>query len=117
MKLNTLKAIASRYNTIDEFFEALERIKEVQNNKNSTVTLSTLHSSKGLEFDRVIMIDVVDGILPSNSDNMTEDEKEEENRLFYVGITRARHTLDILVGMRYFDMQLDMSPYFTTNKQ
>lgn len=117
MKLNTLKAIASRYNTIDEFLEALERIKEVQNNKNSTVTLSTLHSSKGLEFDRVIMIDVVDGILPSNSDNMTEEEKEEENRLFYVGITRARHTLDILVGMRYFDMQLDMSPYFTTNKQ
>ncbi len=62
--------------------------------------LSTIHSSKGLEYDRVIMLDMLDGILPAipASKATSEDEirrYEEERRLFYVGMTRARNELCI----------------------
>ena len=64
--------------------------------------LSTIHASKGLEYDHVILIDVADGLLPSISEeNNVPDEEdlqtlEEERRLFYVGTTRARKRLTFL---------------------
>ena len=61
--------------------------------------LSTIHASKGLEYDRVILIDAVDGTFPS--DPLPHDDEgrtavEEERRLFYVGATRAKRELDLL---------------------
>ena len=61
--------------------------------------LSTIHSSKGLEYDRVILMDVADGLLPKTepSDEPAEMAAyEEERRLFYVGMTRAKNELSIL---------------------
>ena len=58
--------------------------------------LSTIHGSKGLEFDRVVMIDVVDGIFPADL-SAGREALEEERRLFYVGATRARERLDLIV--------------------
>lgn len=55
------------------------------------VTLITLHNTKGLEFNRVIMTGMEEGIFPRNADD--EEEMEEERRLCYVGITRARNEL------------------------
>ena len=59
------------------------------------VTLSTLHASKGLEWPHVILASVNEGLLPfrSDADDMTAERLEEERRLMYVGITRARRTL------------------------
>ena len=54
----------------------------------SNVVLSTIHSSKGLEYDKVILIDAIDGILPG-----ADCDLEEERRIFYVGITRAKNEL------------------------
>lgn len=54
--------------------------------------LSTIHSSKGLEYERVFLMDVADGILPKDSKDGTP---EEERRLFYVGMTRAKDELSI----------------------
>lgn len=54
----------------------------------SKVTLSTLHSAKGLEFDRVFVVGVSGRLLP-----LEECDPDEERRLFYVGITRARKQL------------------------
>ncbi len=60
------------------------------------VTLSSLHAAKGLEWDAVFLVGVVDGSLPINQAiNGSDDDVEEERRLFYVGITRAREHLHI----------------------
>ncbi|OQY32489.1 MAG: hypothetical protein B6241_10855 [Spirochaetaceae bacterium 4572_59] len=57
------------------------------------VTLITMHNTKGLEFDRVIISGLEEGLFPRGSQNDDEDEIEEERRLFYVSITRARKEL------------------------
>jgi ATP-dependent DNA helicase Rep len=61
------------------------------------VTLSTLHASKGLEWPHVVLAGVVEGSLPfkSEDEDMTPERLEEERRLMYVGITRARRTLSV----------------------
>ena len=66
------------------------------------VILSTIHSSKGLEYDNVYLLDVIDGIfpesVPTNAKSMDEKEREsyeEERRLFYVGVTRAKDRLSV----------------------
>ena len=62
---------------------------------NGGVCLMTLHSAKGLEFSRVYILGLEDGLLPHASAQDDLDELEEERRLFYVGITRARKKLSL----------------------
>lgn len=85
--------------------DLLRRLQElkaiVQNHTNSSATkfiLSTIHSSKGLEYDRVFLLDIFDGTLPSRigPETMTPDDirqYEEDRRLYYVAITRAKNEL------------------------
>lgn len=84
-----------------------KRLKEletfIQNgfNEGKAITLSTVHSAKGLEYDTVYMIDVYDGRFPSSRRNRFNRSKDssnwemEERRLFYVGITRAKNELKL----------------------
>jgi len=88
-------AILSRTNKILyklENFLAINNIKtEILQNENppsSNILLSTIHGSKGLEFDHVIIAGCVDGVFPLNYENI-----EEERRLFYVGCTRGKKSL------------------------
>jgi DNA helicase-2/ATP-dependent DNA helicase PcrA len=86
--LNTIKE-AEKHSDTDrqtllDFFRSGQEARKAK-----TVTLSTIHASKGLEFDAAIIVDCTDGVLPQF---LTEDE-EEERRLFYVALTRAVNRL------------------------
>ncbi|TCU17913.1 ATP-dependent helicase [Rhizobium sullae] len=64
--------------------------------------LSTIHSAKGQEWTKVFMLNVVDGCIPSDLGVGTSAEIEEERRLLYVAMTRARDNLDLVVPQRFF---------------
>ncbi|MCK9443241.1 MAG: ATP-dependent helicase [Tissierellaceae bacterium] len=99
-----LKHIAENTNSLGELIERLNYLKSLSinsKNKKNALTLSTVHSAKGLEFDNVYIIDLVDGDFPSiSSIESVELGKfepfEEERRLFYVGMTRAKFHLSLI---------------------
>ena len=64
--------------------------------------LSTIHSAKGKEWSAVSILNVVDGCLPSDLATGSEEEVEEERRLLYVAMTRAKDSLELLVPQRFY---------------
>ncbi|MBR5516209.1 MAG: ATP-dependent helicase [Clostridia bacterium] len=105
-KLFILENIASRVKNAREFLNRLDELavltKERKYDNDANIILSTIHSSKGLEYTNVYIIDVVDGFFPeitvSDYKNATKEEirlYEEERRLFYVGVTRAKSELTL----------------------
>ena len=66
------------------------------------LVLSTIHSAKGQEWSTVFVLNVVDGCLPSDLATGTRDEIEEERRLLYVAMTRAKDRLHLIVPQRFF---------------
>lgn len=106
--LSSLKSIASNTKSHIEYKARLLQLQSLMehgkfNKGKNAVTLSTVHSSKGLEFDRVFIIDLYDGQFPSansisEADSGNKSLLEEEVRLFYVGVTRARHTLELVTS-------------------
>jgi DNA helicase-2/ATP-dependent DNA helicase PcrA len=98
--------IARNERTIPDFLDRLEQLRTILTEKkedySSKFILSTIHSSKGLEYDNVVLMDVINGVFPSkiikNFKTATPQEKnecEEERRIFYVGMTRAKDKLTI----------------------
>ena len=86
--------------TIGQFLEETALIADIDDTDFSSlqVNLMTLHVSKGLEFDHVFIVGLEEGLLPSVKQNQYEedlDELEEERRLMYVGMTRARKSLSL----------------------
>ncbi len=83
--------------TLETFMEEISLVSDVDNydENQDAVVLMTLHSSKGLEFPVVFMVGMEEGVFPSyrSIDSGSEKEIEEERRLCYVGITRAREEL------------------------
>lgn len=104
--VSSLRYIASHTKTLKEFVERVYAIDGIisaasQNRQSSSITLSTIHSAKGLEFDRVFIIDALEGILPSKMaihllGRKSEAMMEEETRLFYVAMTRSKGYLEII---------------------
>lgn len=118
-KLAVLKILGGRVSDFPEFFAKLARLEEklkepqTKRDKKPRVTLSTLHSSKGLEFEKVFIIDATEGQLPSVS-AAPEDEKAyaEEVRLFYVGATRAKREL-IFLCVKHKENGIKPSPFIS----
>ena len=67
--------------------------------------LSTIHSAKGQEWKAVRILNVVDGCIPSDMATGTPEEIDEERRLLYVAMTRAKNDLDLIVPQRFFTHQ------------
>ena len=97
--LDELEEECARYNSINQFLQYIDEYKEAlnkeKNNEKSSIQLMTFHSSKGLEFDNVIIIDANDGLIPHKK-SIKQKDIETERRLFYVAITRAKDNLYIL---------------------
>lgn len=105
-KVEILYILAKQEPDIKKFLARLTELEMlISQGFNSTaknkVILSTIHSSKGLEYDSVYMVDVYDGRFPSSRPNVfsrskdNADGEQEERRLFYVGITRAKNNLNL----------------------
>ncbi len=105
-KLFILKMIAGNERTIDGLLRRLSELQEIFRDKEhdykAKFILSTIHSSKGLEYDEVFLIDACDGVFPNivpNVKGLADKQElrdfEEERRIFYVGMTRARNKLNI----------------------
>lgn len=83
--------------TIEGFLEQVSLISDIDelDDKKNAVTLMTVHSAKGLEFSVVFITGLEDGLFPVSNSLNTEEELEEERRLFYVAVTRAKEKLYI----------------------
>jgi len=98
--LNQLAAFARQFKDVNEFLSQLALISNIdaepaldQTTDTEAVNLSSVHQAKGLEYHTVFVIWLTDGMFPSTRSLETRDAIEEERRLFYVAITRARDEL------------------------
>lgn len=105
-KIFILKMLAKKEKDIPGFLNRLTDLRQILLEKepaeSGSIILSTIHSSKGLEYDSVYLIDSINGVFPNkvvrNMEKATAQEKkdyEEERRIFYVGITRAKDNLTV----------------------
>src|SRR5476651_400503 len=97
--LEQLAAFAFQFGTVEEFLTQLALLTNVEaegdksQNDDEKIRLSTIHQAKGLEFEVVFVIMLCDGMFPSARSMESTDGEEEERRLFYVSITRAKNEL------------------------
>jgi DNA helicase-2/ATP-dependent DNA helicase PcrA len=98
--LEQLAAFAFQFGTVEEFLTQLALLTNVEAEDERTaksddekINLSTIHQAKGLEFEVVFVIMLCDGLFPSARAMESTDGEEEERRLFYVSITRAKNEL------------------------
>lgn len=103
-KIEILQILGSREDSMAGLLQRLRELQDILTRKETDYScnfiLSTIHASKGLEYDTVYLMDVTDGILPAqmlkNPEKVSREEREnyeEERRLFYVGATRAKSEL------------------------
>jgi DNA helicase-2/ATP-dependent DNA helicase PcrA len=98
--LEQLAVFAYQFGSVEEFLTQLALLTNVEaedgdaaNRDADRIRLSTIHQAKGLEFDVVFVIMLCDGLFPSARSMETDEGEEEERRLFYVAITRAKNEL------------------------
>ncbi len=88
--------------SLEEFLLEISLVSDIEEHKNNNdvVTLMTIHSAKGLEFDHVFIIGLEEGLFPHLNSLDSPDEIEEERRLCYVAVTRAKKTLTLVNAER-----------------
>ncbi len=100
--IKELRSVATEFPKVQEFLENVALVEATQdsnkrvsktNQQKDTVTLMTLHSAKGLEFPIVFIVGMEEGLFPHSRSLMDSNQLEEERRLAYVGITRAKDEL------------------------
>ena len=120
--LNEVESAAIHFNTIKDYLEHIQKVKEeISYNKKEVVkdgvVFTTMHSAKGLEFKNVYIIGTTEGTIPHEKSYDIEDEKlkleaiEEERRLLYVGITRAMNNLHISIPKQKYSKNVFRSRF------
>lgn len=112
-----LKESAAGFKTFDEWFAHIEAYKEEllrqaaqRRTETDALTLATMHSAKGLEFPIVYILDANEGITP-HSRAMLDEDMEEERRLFYVAMTRAKTRLHVYAVRERYHKKADVSRF------
>lgn len=116
--LDEIQESARDYKTYEEWFvhideyaeELAEQARRQKENNVDSVTMTTMHSSKGLEFQVVYIIDANEGITPHHK-AILEADLEEERRMFYVAMTRAKQYLHIYSVQNRYNKELDLSRF------
>ncbi len=116
--LNELQEAAKPYKSYEEWFEHIEEYKAElkeqavnrQNKDRDSVTMATMHSSKGLEYEAVFIVDANEGITPHRK-AVVDADLEEERRLFYVAMTRAKEYLHIYSVKERYNKELACSRF------
>ena len=115
--LDELQDGAREYRTYEEWFahmeqysEELKRQQKQQELLADCVSLATLHSAKGLEYANVHILDANEGLMPYKK-AVLDTDLEEERRMFYVGITRAKENLYIHSVKKYNGKEMDISRF------
>lgn len=115
--MGELEESARSCKTFDEWFEYVEKYKEEMEHMRSRqqevkdgVQLTTMHSSKGLEYEQVFILDAAEGITPYKKAVLDED-LEEERRMFYVAMTRAKKELTICYARKQASHELAPSRF------
>jgi DNA helicase-2/ATP-dependent DNA helicase PcrA len=94
--VNAVSEAAERGETIEDFLDRAALVSDSDEfDERAVVTLLTLHTAKGLEFDHVFLTGLEEGIFPHSRSLKEPEELEEERRLCYVGMTRAKETLTL----------------------
>lgn len=122
LMIDILKYISSNLNSYDDFLQRLKDIKEKlkdANKSSSNISISTIHSAKGLEYDHVFLLDLVDGEFPQKNilNAMDSSLLEEERRLFYVAMTRAKKTLTLFTIKTRNEKEVDTSIFYEELKK
>lgn len=118
--LDEIQEASKEFETFEEWFlhiekygeELKEQIQKVKEQKEEAVTMSTMHSAKGLEYKVVIIIDVNEGIIPHRKAVLDAD-LEEERRMFYVAMTRAKRYLHMFYVKERYNKELEVSPFLS----
>jgi DNA helicase-2/ATP-dependent DNA helicase PcrA len=94
--VNAMAEGTERGETLTDFLDRAALVSDADNyDEHALITLMTLHSAKGLEFDHVFLTGMEEGIFPHSRSQNDLEELEEERRLCYVGMTRAKQTLTL----------------------
>lgn len=114
--IGVLVYCAGMYATLADFVAGMWRYANVPNDSMNTearITLTTIHAAKGMQWDWVVLLDPLDGVLPKDpaGKEATLQEQEEDARLFYVACTRARNHLVVLVPPTLFGVPSRPSSY------
>ena len=114
--LREIQESAKGYKTFQEWFDSMDVYKEKLKEQSEKVrqqegiVVSTLHSAKGLEFERVYILDVNEGCMPYQK-AILDSEIEEERRMFYVGMTRAKKELHLYAVEERFGKKMEPSRF------
>lgn len=100
------------FNLLNEYRIKLKEQMKMSEHVKDAVVLATMHGAKGLEFDQVFIMNAVEGMTPHKK-SVTDTELEEERRMFYVAVTRARYGLYIYVPKVVYGKTAQMSRFVT----